>query len=80
MKTGQAVLFTVLGILAAVAIFCLTVGIASAVNEITFFEQITAWFGSGSSIANGTENPVPGGDEVAQVLKAISISKTTFGY
>lgn len=80
MKTGQAVLFTVLGILVAVAIFCLTVGIASAVNEVTFFEQITLWFGSGSSIANGTETPVPGGDEVAQVLKAISVSKTTFGY
>ena len=37
-------------IIALVVLFCAIVGITSSVNGITFYEQLRAWFGSGSAI------------------------------
>lgn len=55
MTVGKALLFILLGVLVAVSIFCIVIAIGASVNEITFFEQISSWFGSGSTIANGSE-------------------------
>ena len=42
----KLVLGLILGLVGAVAIFCVTVGIGCAVNGLTFGEQICEWFGS----------------------------------
>ena len=69
MTAGKALLFILLGILVAVALFCIVVAIGASVNEITFFEQISSWFGSGSSIANNTEQFAPS----SSTAKAITL-------
>ena len=43
---GKLILGIILGLIVAVAIFCITVGIGCAVNGLTFGEQICEWFGS----------------------------------
>lgn len=43
---GKLILGIILGLIGAVAIFCITVGIGCAVNGLTFGEQICEWFGS----------------------------------
>ena len=40
------VMLVLLGIVIAVVLFCAVVGIASAVNDISFGQQIINWFGS----------------------------------
>ncbi len=40
------VMLVLLGIVLAVVLFCAVVGIASAVNDISFGQQIVNWFGS----------------------------------
>ena len=39
-------MLVLLGIVLAVVLFCAVVGIASAVNDISFGQQIVNWFGS----------------------------------
>ncbi len=42
--------YVLLGVVLAVGIFCLVVGIASAVNDISFGNQIVEWFGTAKEI------------------------------
>ena len=78
MKTGKALMFVLLGILVAVAIFCITVAIASEVNGLSFFEQITAWFGSGSGLDNSVTDPIPDtGTEALMAVKSLCLGRTT---
>ena len=39
-----------LGIVIAVAVFCTVIGIASAVNDISFGAQIVEWFGTAKEV------------------------------
>ena len=39
-------MFVLLGIIIAVVLFCAVVGIASAVNDLSFGQQIVEWFGT----------------------------------
>ena len=47
---GKLILGLILGVVSAVAIFCLTVGIGCAVNGLTFGEQIVEWFGTNAPV------------------------------
>ncbi len=51
MTVFQKIMFVLLGMIVAVAVFCVTVGIGCAVNGITFGEQIVEWFGKTKEIA-----------------------------
>ena len=42
---GKLILGIIIGIISAVAIFCIAVGIGCAVNGVTFGQQIVNWFG-----------------------------------
>lgn len=42
----QKIGWVMLGVVSAVAIACLVVGIGCAVNGVTFAQQITNWFGT----------------------------------
>ncbi len=42
--------YVLLGVVLAVGIFCMVVGIASAVNDISFGAQIVEWFGTAKEI------------------------------
>ena len=78
MKTSKAIIFVVLGILAAVAIFCIVVAIGASVNELSFFEQISSWFGSGSGLDNTVTDPLPdSGTEVMTAIKSVFLGRTT---
>ncbi len=44
------VMLVLLGIVIAVVLFCAVVGIASAVNDISFGQQIINWFGSSTPV------------------------------
>lgn len=46
MEIFKNIMFVLLGIIIAVAVFCAVVGIASAVNDIFFGQQIVEWFGT----------------------------------
>ena len=54
MKVGKVILGVVLGLLIAVAVFCLVVLVASSINKITFVEQIKEWFGIAKEVAEQT--------------------------
>ncbi len=45
MTVFERIMFVLLGMVCAVALFCITVGIGCAVNGITFGQQIANWFG-----------------------------------
>lgn len=47
---GKLILGIILGLIGAVAIFCITVGIGCAVNGLTFGEQICEWFGTNAPV------------------------------
>ena len=47
---GKLILGIILGLVGAVAIFCVTVGIGCAVNGLTFGEQIVEWFGNSAPV------------------------------
>lgn len=47
---GKLVLGIILGLVGAVAIFCITVGVGCAVNGLTFGEQIVEWFGNSAPV------------------------------
>lgn len=49
MTTFQKIMLVLLGMVLAVGIFCLVVGIGCAVNGVTFGQQIVNWFGSSTS-------------------------------
>ena len=55
----------ILGLLIAVALFFAIIGIAAAVNDITFGEQIVEWFGSTPVVEEGI---VDGADEVVEQI------------
>lgn len=56
MEVFKNIMLVLLGILIAVAIFCLVVGIGCAVNGVTFGQQIANWFGtSASTVEQATE-------------------------
>lgn len=41
----------VLGIVVTIAIFCIVVGIASSINDVSFGQQIADWFGKTAETA-----------------------------
>ena len=47
---GKLILGLILGLVGAVAIFCITVGVGCAVNGLTFGEQIVEWFGTNAPV------------------------------
>ena len=55
---GKLILGLILGVVSAVAIFCLTVGIGCAVNGLTFGQQICEWFGSTAPVVEETVEQV----------------------
>ena len=61
----KIILSVVIGLVCAVALFCLSVVIACSVNGLTFSEQICEWFGSNAPAIE---------DTVAQVTKQISMT------
>lgn len=50
----KTILFVVIGIVCAVALFCLAVLIACSVNGLTFGEQVCEWFGNNSAVIEDT--------------------------
>lgn len=56
-RTAKSILYVVLGIVIAVALFCVAVGIGCAVNGLTFSEQIVDWF-SKKEVADAVEGSV----------------------
>lgn len=57
-------LWLLLGMILAVALFCLAVGIGCAVNGVTFNQQIIDWF---------TTSPTPPLDEAVDEVASILI-------
>ena len=57
-------MFVLLGIIIAVVLFCAVVGIASAVNDLSFGQQIVEWFGTTKEVVE--ELPT---DEVVETAK-----------
>ena len=49
MRIFKNITLVFLGVLVAVCIFCLVIGIACSVNGLHFGEQISQWFGSGAT-------------------------------
>ena len=47
---GKLILGIIIGIISAVAIFCVAVGIGCAVNGLTFGQQICEWFGTSAPV------------------------------
>lgn len=52
MEIFKNIMFVLLGMIIAVAVFCAVVGIASAVNDISFGQQIVEWFGTAKEVVN----------------------------
>ncbi len=48
-------MLVLLGMICAVAIFCITVGIGCAINGVTFGQQIVNWFGTKPAVDVSTE-------------------------
>lgn len=66
MEIFKNIMFVLLGMIIAVAVFCAVVGIASAVNDISFGQQIVEWFGTAKEAVG--ELPT---DEVVETAKAL---------
>lgn len=47
---GKLIWGILLGLIGAVAIFCVTVGVGCAINGLTFGEQVCEWFGSNAPV------------------------------
>lgn len=60
------IMFVLLGMLIAVAVFCAVVGIASAVNDISFSQQIVEWFGTVKEVVEKLPT-----EEVVETAKAL---------
>ena len=65
---GKLIFGILIGVIAAIAIFCIAVGIGCAANGLTFGEQIVEWFGTTASTGEEVEEVV---DEVTEALKLI---------
>ena len=65
---GKLILGIILGLIGAVALFCITVGVGCAVNGLTFGEQIVEWFGSNAPVI---EEAV---EQVAETVTETSIA------
>lgn len=52
MEIFKNIMFVLLGMIIAVAVFCAVVGIASAVNDISFGQQIVEWFGTAKEVVD----------------------------
>lgn len=77
MRTDKALLFVLLGVLVAVAVFCIVVAIGASVNGLSFFEQISSWFGSGSGLDNVITDPLPDASaELQMSVKSLFICRT----
>ena len=59
----KLVLGLILGLVGAVAIFCITVGVGCAVNGLTFGEQVVEWFGNSAPVVE---------DAVEQVTEKVA--------
>lgn len=68
MDVFKNIMLVLLGILIAVAIFCLVVGIGCAVNGVTFGQQIANWFGTN---APAVEKTVEQATETVAMIKPI---------
>lgn len=66
MEIFKNIMFVLLGMIIAVAVFCAVVGIASAVNDISFGQQIVEWFGTAKEVVE--ELPT---NEVVETAKAL---------
>lgn len=66
MEIFKRICWVFLGMIIAVAVFCAVVGIASAVNDISFGQQIVEWFGTAKEVVE--ELPT---DEVVETAKAL---------
>ena len=66
MEIFKNIMFVLLGMIIAVVVFCAVVGIASAVNDISFGQQIVEWFGTAKEVIE--ELPT---DEVVETAKAL---------
>ncbi len=66
MEIFKNIMFVLLGMIIAVAVFCAVVGIASAVNDISFGQQIVEWFGTEKEVIE--ELPT---NEVVETAKAL---------
>lgn len=66
MEIFKNIMFVLLGMIIAVAVFCAVVGIASAVNDISFGQQIVEWFGTAKEVIE--ELPT---NEVVETAKAL---------
>lgn len=58
MAITKNILLVLLGIILTIVLFCTIVGIASAVNDITFGEQICRWFGKTAEVVTDTAEKV----------------------
>lgn len=65
MTVFKKIMFVLLGLLIAVGIFCVVVGIGCAINGVTFTQQIADWFGS-----NAVE-VIEEATEVASMIKPV---------
>ena len=66
MEIFKNIMFVLLGMIIAVVVFCAVVGIASALNDISFGQQIVEWFGTAKEVIE--ELPT---DEVVETAKAL---------
>lgn len=66
MEIFKNIMLVLLGMIIAVAVFCAVVGIASAVNDISFGQQIVEWFGTAKEVVE--ELPTGEVVETAKVL------------
>ena len=64
MEIFKNIMFVLLGMIIAVVVFCAVVGIASALNDISFGQQIVEWFGTTKEVVE--ELPT---DEVVETAK-----------
>ena len=65
MEIFKNIMLVLLGVVVAFAVTCAVIGIASAVNDISFGQQIVEWFGSAKEVVE--ELPV---DEVVESTQA----------
>lgn len=68
MEVFKNIMLVLLGMLLAVGIFCITVGIGCAVNGLTFGQQVSQWFGS---------NPAAAEEVVEEIAETAAMLKLT---
>ena len=58
MEILKNIAYVLLGIVLAIGIFCMVIGIASAVNDVSFGQQIVEWFGTTKEVVEPVEDVV----------------------